>query len=85
MDFQWPGRRSSPCDKAIMLLHVWAESEPAIVALLPRLTRANLDDAMLNLNPTWRIYTDHISRCSRCCRHNANEFRTALIEPKLSN
>ncbi len=71
------------CEEGVLLLRLWADSEPEIVALLPRLTRADLDDAMLSLNTTWRAYTAHISQCPECSRCSAIAFHAALIDITL--
>jgi hypothetical protein len=81
MIFNGPTPRSSPCEKGIMLLDAWARNEPAIVALLPRLTRIELGDAMLNVNPTWRIYIAHVSECPHCS--GCNPSSTTLLWPTL--
>jgi hypothetical protein len=85
MIFNGPTHRSSPCEKGIMLLHAWARNEPTIVALLPRLTRVELDDAMLNVNPTWRIYIAHVSECPHCSGCNPIELNAALADLALLN
>ncbi len=80
---QPPVHPAYACEEGVLLLRLWADSEPEIVALLPRLTRADLDDAMLSLNTTWRVYTAHISQCPECSRYSGIAFHTALIDITL--
>ena len=81
----WPLCPTYPCDQGLLLLRIWANSEPAIAVLLPQLTSANLNNMILNLSPMWRVYSAHISECQNCSGDDRIDLNASLADITLFN